>query len=94
MLGGDLSTRVTTQKPGEDLKLDVFQSSTSGYKTSGVSLFTRSPMEDMRGDGCETLMGRFQLHVRGKFLLMRATSHWNNLLRAVVGSPTLDTFKI
>lgn len=94
MLGRDLSTRVTAQKPGGDLKLDVFQSLTGGYKKSGGSLFARGPMEKTRGDGCEILMGRFQLDMRGKFLLMRAISHWKNLLREVVCSPTLDTFKI
>jgi len=64
------------------------------YKEDGDSLFTRSHMEKTRSNGYKLLLGRFQLHTRGKFFRMRTISHWNNLPREVVDSPTLDTYKI
>jgi len=51
-------------------------------------------MEKVRGNGYNLLLWRFQLDTKGKFFTMRIISHWNNLPREVVGSPTLDTFKI
>jgi len=65
-----------------------------GYEEGGDSLFARSHMEKMRGDGDKLLLGRFRLDTRGKFFTMRAISHWNYLPREVVDSPTLDAFKI
>ncbi|GAB0182054.1 hypothetical protein GRJ2_000670700 [Grus japonensis] len=59
------------------------------YKENRDSLFTRSHMENMRGNG-----RKFLLDTRGKFFTMRTISHWNNLPREVVDSPTWDTFKI
>jgi len=51
-------------------------------------------MEKIRGNGCKLLLGTFQLDTRGKFFTMRTNSHWNNLPREMVDSPTLDIFKI
>ncbi|KFV49228.1 hypothetical protein N341_04125, partial [Tyto alba] len=45
-------------------------------------------------DGYKVPLGRFRLDRRGKFFTMRMISHWNNLPREVVDSPTLDTVKI
>lgn len=39
-------------------------------------------MENMKGSGY------------GKFFTLRTNSYWNNLLREVANSPTLDTDKI
>ncbi|KAK4825715.1 LOW QUALITY PROTEIN: hypothetical protein QYF61_002133 [Mycteria americana] len=72
----------------------MFQYLKGGYKENGDSLFTRSHMEKMRGNGSKLHLGRFQLDTRGKFFTMRTISHWNNLPREVVDSPTLDSFKI
>ena len=74
--------------------ITMFQYLKGGYKEDGDSLFTRSHMEKMRGNGYKLLLGRFQLDTRGKFFIMRTISHWNNLPREVVDSPTLDAFKI
>lgn len=51
-------------------------------------------MEKMRGNGYRLLTGRFLLHTKGQFFIMRTISHWNNLTRKVVGSLVLDTVKI
>ncbi|KAK4827888.1 hypothetical protein QYF61_022311 [Mycteria americana] len=72
----------------------MFQYLKGGYKEDGDSLFTRSHMEKTRGNRYKLLPGRFQLDTRGKLFTMRTISHWNNLPREVVYSPTLDTFKI
>ena len=74
--------------------ITMFQYLKGGYKEDGDSLFTRSHMEKMRGNGYKLLLRRFQLDTRGKFFTMRTISHWNNLPREVVDSPTLDTLKI
>ncbi|GAB0180916.1 hypothetical protein GRJ2_000556900 [Grus japonensis] len=55
------------------------------------SLFTRSHMEKVKVNGCKLLLGRFQLDLKGKFFTTKTASHWNNLPREVVDSPTLDT---
>ncbi|GAB0179369.1 hypothetical protein GRJ2_000402200 [Grus japonensis] len=74
--------------------ITMFEYLKGGYKEDGDSLFTRNCMEKTRGNGCKLLLGRFQLDTRGQFFTMRTISHWNNLAREVVDSPTLDTFKI
>jgi len=60
------------------------------YKEAGDSLFTRSHMEKTRGNGCKLLLGKSRLDTRGSFFTMRTISHWNNLPRAVVDSPTFS----
>ncbi|KAK4830472.1 hypothetical protein QYF61_011196 [Mycteria americana] len=74
--------------------ITMFQYLKGGYKANGDSLFTRSHMEKMRGNGYKLLLGRFQLDTRGKFFTMRTISHWNNLPRQAVDSPTVGTFRI
>ncbi|KAM9649111.1 uncharacterized protein ACIBXB_011590 [Morphnus guianensis] len=74
--------------------ITMFQYLKGGYKEDGDSLFTRSHMEKTLGNGYKLLLRRFQLDTRGRFFTMRTISHWNNLPREVVDSPTLDTFKI
>jgi len=74
--------------------ITMFQYLKGGYKEDGDSLFTRSHMEKTRGIGYKLLLGRFQLYTRGEFFTMKTIIHWNNLLREVVDSPALDTFKI
>ena len=69
--------------------ITMFQYLQGGYKEDGNFLFTRSHMEKTWGNGYKLLLGRFQLDARGKFFTMRTISHWNNLLREVVDSPTL-----
>ena len=74
--------------------ITLFQYLNAGYKEDGDSLFTRSHMEKMRGNGYKLLLGRCRLDTRGKFFTVRTVGHWNNLPREVVDSPILDTFKI
>lgn len=49
-------------------------------------------MEKMRGNGYKLLLGR--LDARGQLFTARAISHWKNLPRKAVDSPTLDTSQI
>ena len=74
--------------------ITMFQYLEGSYKEYGDSLLTRGHLEKTRGNGYKLLLGRFQLDTRGKFFTTRTISRWNNLLREVVDSPTLDTFKI
>ena len=71
--------------------ITMFQYLKGGYEEDGDSLFTRSRTEKTRGNGCKWLLRRLRLDARGKFFTMRTISHWNNLPREVVDSPTLDT---
>jgi len=72
----------------------MFQYLKDSYKEDGDSLFIESHMEKIRFNWYKSLLGKFQLDTRGNFFTKRTTSHWNNLLREVVDSPTSDTFKI
>ena len=72
----------------------MFQYLMGGYKEDGDSLFTRSHMEMMRGSGYKLLVETFQVDTRGKFFTKRTITHWNNLPKEVMDSPTLDTFRI
>ncbi|KAK4823664.1 hypothetical protein QYF61_005016 [Mycteria americana] len=74
--------------------ITVFQYLKGSYKEDGASLFTSSHMEKTRSNGYKLLLGRFQLDTRGKFFTVRTISHWNNLPREVVDSPTLEAFRI
>ncbi|KFQ15495.1 hypothetical protein N330_04853, partial [Leptosomus discolor] len=44
-------------------------------------------------NGYMLILWRFQLDTR-RFFTVRTISHWNNLPREVVDSPTLDSFKV
>jgi len=54
---------------------------------------SRSHLEKMRGNGHKLLLGT-QLDTRGQLSTMRTISHWNDLLRKTLDSPTLDTLKV
>jgi len=61
---------------------------------SGGSLFTRSHVEETRGNGYKLQWERFHLRIRKTFLTVRAINHWNNLPRDVVESPSLEVFRM
>jgi len=61
--------------------ITMFHYLKSGYKEDGGSLFTRSHMEKMRGNGYQLLLGRFRLDTRGQLFTMRTINHWNDLPR-------------
>jgi len=71
--------------------ITMFQYLKGGYKEDGDSLFIRSHLEKMRGNGHKLLLGRFQLDMRGQFFTKSTISHWNSLPREVVHSLTPDT---
>ena len=74
--------------------ITMFQYLKGTYREDGGFIFTRSHMEKTRSNGYNLLLGRLLLSTRAKFFTMRAISHWDNLPREVVNSPTSDTFKI
>lgn len=51
------------------------------YKENEYSVFAMSHIAQMRGNGFKFQLGRFQLHTRGQFFIMRTISHGNNLTR-------------
>ncbi|KAK4820176.1 hypothetical protein QYF61_021448 [Mycteria americana] len=69
--------------------ITMFQYLKGGYKEDGDSLFTRSHMEKIRGNGYKLFPGRFQLDTRGKFFTMRTIGIISR--REVVDSSMLDT---
>lgn len=72
--------------------ITVLQYLKSDYKDGDIVL--QSHMNNMRANGFRLLLRKFQLDTRGKFFTLRTVSHWNNLPREVVDTPTLDSFKI
>lgn len=64
------------------------------YREEGGSPFTRSHLEMTRGKSCKLHWMGFHLGVGKKFSTVRSSNHWNSLPGNVVGSPSLDDFKI
>jgi len=56
-------------------------------------LFRRICGNRAKGDGFKLREGRFRLDIRKKPSAVRVVRHWNRLPRAVVGAPSLETFK-
>ncbi|KAK4827174.1 hypothetical protein QYF61_015136 [Mycteria americana] len=65
-----------------------------GYKEDRGSLFRRSHMEKTKANGYKLYLEKFHLSIRNNFFAVRTINRWNNLLRDVVESPSLEVFKI
>ena len=73
--------------------ITVFQYLKGSYKEYGVLRFTRSHIENARGNRYKLYWERFHLNIRKKYFRVTTINHWNNLSRHVVESPSLEVFK-
>jgi len=72
----------------------AFQYFKGAYKKDGDSLFSTACSNRTRGNGFKLKEDRFRLDLREKFFTMWVVKHWSRLPRAVVGAPSLETFKV
>lgn len=70
-----------------------FQYLKGSQKEDGGPPFTRSHMEERRGNGYKLHWERFNLNVIKKFFTVRTITHWNNLPRNMVEFLSPDVLK-
>ena len=63
------------------------------HTEEGQDLFSILPECRTRNKGLKRQEARFRLDIRKNFLTVRAVRQWNQLLREVLGSLTLEAFK-
>ena len=68
----------------------AFQYLKGAYRKDGDRLLSRACCD--RTNGFELKEGRFRLHIRKKFFMLRVVKHWHRLPREVVDTPSLETF--
>jgi len=67
----------------------AFQYLKGACKKAGEGLFTRSYSDRTSGNSFKLKEGRFILHLRKKFFILRVGRHWNRLPREAVDAPSL-----
>ena len=72
----------------------LFQYLKGCHTEEGQDLFSIIPVCRTRNNGLKLQEPRFHLNIRKNFLTVRAIRQWNQLPREVVGSPTLEAFKV
>lgn len=64
-----------------------------GNEKEEARLSSIVPIDRTRGSGHKFKHAKFHLNTRKRFVTLRVVKQWNGLLREIVKSPPIDTFK-
>jgi len=97
LLGGQ-AERVGVVQPGEEKAPGRpycgFQYLKGVYKKDGERLCSKPCSNRTRSKGFKLKKGSFRLDIRKNFFTVRVVRQWNRLPREVIGTTSLETFKV